>query len=379
MAHPMDDVWFWQSIVSPHMMGLAVSLARMGCKVTYVAEQALSADRMALGWQLLTHDGVRLCFATELSGIQALVNEADSRSVHVCQGVRGNGHVAVAQQLLAQRRLRQWVVMETVDDAGAKGLLKRLEYTRLFRLLRTRIEGVLATGYRTASWVVARGMPAERVFPFAYFLAEPDLLPIDAALDRRSRPFRFIYVGQLIERKRFDLLVRTLSTLGDGAFELWVVGSGPLEKVLRAEAEAALAGRVRWFGRKPSSEISTLIADTDCLVLPSRYDGWGSVVSEALMVGTPAICSEACGAAGVVRASGVGGVFPTHDPQALRGRLEMALQRGVVESAERAAIARWASALGGAAGATYLLQILRGSRPLPPWNVGAACEWGDES
>ena len=30
------------------------------------------------------------------------------------------------------------------------------------------------------------------------------------------------------------------------------------------------------------------------MVLPSYFDGWGAVVSESLMVGTPVICSDQC-------------------------------------------------------------------------------------
>ena len=42
------------------------------------------------------------------------------------------------------------------------------------------------------------------------------------------------------------------------------------------------------------------MAAADVLVLPSRFDGWGAVVNEALMVGTPVICSDRCGASDVI-------------------------------------------------------------------------------
>ena len=61
------------------------------------------------------------------------------------------------------------------------------------------------------------------------------------------------------------------------------------------------------------TKIPEVICESDCLVLPSRYDGWGAVISEALMVGTPVICSDNCGAANVVTASNVGSVFSTND------------------------------------------------------------------
>lgn len=90
------------------------------------------------------------------------------------------------------------------------------------------------------------------------------------------------------------------------------------------------------------------------------------------MVGTPVICSDACGAAGVVRASSRGGVFERDDRAGLVRLLERAIGAGRPSSAERASLAAWASCLGADAGADYLLEILdhvdgRGARPLPPW------------
>ena len=72
------------------------------------------------------------------------------------------------------------------------------------------------------------------------------------------------------------------------------------------------------------NDIPHLMSSADCLILPSRHDGWGAVVSEALMVGTPVICSDACGSAGVVHASGVGGVFRSGDHCALTAELAVA-------------------------------------------------------
>ena len=57
------------------------------------------------------------------------------------------------------------------------------------------------------------------------------------------------------------------------------------------------------------SEVYQFINVADCLVLPSKHDGWGTVVSEALISGVPAICSDTCGVAEVVKLSNYGGVF----------------------------------------------------------------------
>ena len=110
----------------------------------------------------------------------------------------------------------------------------------------------------------------------------------------------------------------------------------------------------------------------DCLVLPSRHDGWGAVVSESLMAGTPVICSDHCGAAGVVQASGVGGVFRSGSKNGLQHQLEQCIAAGKPLNGDRARLARWASSLGARQGAHYLLKILENEgsgadKPLPPW------------
>jgi len=354
------------------MAGLASALAQNGCTVTYIAEKELTADRVQLGWSVPDMRDVRLRFVSDSAAVKRLVSEASGGATHLCQGIRANGMIGMGQRALARCGFRQWAVMETVDNAGALGMYKRLIYNQLFRNMHYALQGVLAIGHRTMDWVIARGMPAERVYPFAYFL--PDVGFPTPAFERPPGPFRFLFVGQFIRRKRLDLLVSSLQGLLDREFELLIIGAGPHEHKLRELAERTLPGRIRWFGMRPQTEVLNFMARTDCLVLPSRHDGWGAVIAEALMAGTPVICSEACGAAEVVQASGVGGVFPRNSGDELRVNLRRAIEFGPLNMEGRLRLASWASALGAEAGARYLLNILDcaasgGSRPMPPWHT----------
>lgn len=372
MSGRRPAIWFWQRIVSPHMAGLVAALAQQGCEVVYVAERTMSEDRDRQGWIPPDLGKARLELASTGAAVTALVKAAPAESIHICQGIRNNGLVGEAQRGLARSGLRQWIVMETVENAGWRGVLKRLEYRRLFARWWKRIEGVLATGWRTPDWVMARGVAAERVFPFAYFL--PRHATSVVRDQETSERFRFIFVGQFIEQKRLDLLISALATLKRTDLELVVIGSGPLEGEWKAAAETTLSGCVIWIGRLPMHEVSQQMAKADCLVLPSRYDGWGAVVSEALIVGTPAICSDACGAAGVVKASEVGGVFPSGNCEALSRLAHKAIVAGRQTPENRLALARWARCLGAEAGAVYLRNILEHvemgtARPLPPWKA----------
>ena len=352
------------------MASFVSALVKTGYDVTYVAEEEITADRVSLGWFAPEMPGVRLLFMKDKLSILSLIREASPHSVHVCDGIRGNGLITVAQQALARRGLCQWVLMEAVNDQGYFGKIKRLEYRRQFFLKSSSIAGVLASGHKTAAWVIARGVPASKVYSFAYFLA--DINVMELVNERRTGPFRFIFVGQLIPRKRIDLLINALHALVDREFELLIVGSGPLEQQLQKLAERKLPGRVSWMGGRLIGEVMAIMAQADCLVLPSHNDGWGAVISEALMVGSPVICSDSCGAAGVVKASSVGGIFPVDNVEKLREIFAKQLEAGPISMDRRLKLARWAKALGAQAGAEYFTKILHhstgeGDRPTPPW------------
>ena len=143
---------------------------------------------------------------------------------------------------------------------------------------------------------------------------------------------------------------------------------------MRYQAESALGDKVKWVGKLPSNEVRGYMAAADCLVLPSLYDGWGAVVSEALMCGTPVICSDTCGSAGVVERSGVGSVFGADVLGNLKISLQKALNAGPVSREQRCKTIAWSDALGAQAAAQYLLGILTFEhrdveKPQPPWNI----------
>ncbi|MGJ7546064.1 glycosyltransferase family 4 protein [Variovorax sp. LT1R16] len=357
------------------MSELAVELAKLGHKVTYVAEREISEIRVRTGWSVPKMPGVEIRFAPDAQAVSSIVAEAPANSIHICQGLRRNGMVGVAQRYLTKRRLFQWVVMETVNDAGLLGLLKRLEYRRLFMRHGRAMRGVLATGSRNAKWVVCRGFPGEKVYPFAYFLPNNDFQPVCETPDRVV--VRILFVGRLVPLKRVDWIINSLAKIEKKNVELWVVGAGPEEKRLRLLADDLLSGQVKWLGQLPLQEVPVVMSQVDCLVLPSTHDGWGAVASEALMEGTSVICSDTCGVAEVVRRSGSGGVFKSRDFSELVKLLSAQIDLGVTSDARRNELKVWGRCLSAKAGARYLSEIVGADlghtmRPSsPPWGKNA--------
>lgn len=370
----MLEVVIWQTCVSPHMAGLAAGLARAGAGVTYVAGRSVSPERSAMGWPTTQIQGVRL-IVLEGSGvnIDEFISGLSLGVVHIVQGVRRNGYLQHVISSLRARRARWGVLVESVRDVGLRGFLKRLDYRFAFLRRRSAPDFVLAIGKNTPEWIAARGFPHQCIYPFTYFLTPT--ASNTARLSSRAGRFTVGYVGRVDSNKRVDLLIAAMANIDTPALHFSLIGAGPLSDELKALAISRLGNeRVQWRGAVPHREVQALISQFDCLVLPSDFDGWGAVVSEALMNGVPAICSDACGAAEAVIASGVGGVFPRGDVDTLTALLRKLASDGPLDTDSRQTIARWAQSLSGDAGAKYLLEIINAhyyqhTRPVPPWRV----------
>jgi glycosyltransferase involved in cell wall biosynthesis len=359
-----NSIWFWQRILTPHMAALASELANRGFKVTFVANSLLSSARAKQGWETPSLGKAKLILAKNKENVISIASDAPRESIHICQGLRGNGLIKHTQKILRKRGLKYWVLMEMIDDEGVIGVIKRIIYNFLFLRWQKNLVGVLAIGQKAIGWFIDRGMRKDSIYSFAYFLDRPkidNLLKLEDK-EESNRSFRFVFVGRLVKLKKIDLLIKSIASLKMSKIELWVIGSGPEEKYLRSIANSLMPNQVCWLGTLPISEVPIKIRQTDCLVLPSRYDGWGAVVCESLMVGTPVICSDACGSSEVVEASGVGGIFLKNDQRSLTGFLYKQYKLGQLNDDEKQKIIEWAKCLSAESGAEYLDLILNNDK-----------------
>lgn len=370
------SIWFWQRMLTPHMGSLAEALTKQGYSVTFVANEILSNERKFQGWNKAHLVNAKFILSKDIFDTVNIAEKAPEASIHFCEGLRKNGFIREAQKIIRRRGLRHFTMIEKIDERGFKSIAKKLLYRILFLYWQKSLEGVLAIGNNTRRWIVEQGMNNNQVYSFAYFLKEPNLNKNSNKLSKKieNDNFHFIYVGQLIDRKKIDLLITSIANLKSKDIELLVVGDGPKKQSLKLLADKELPQKVRWLGTLPMSEVSKIIFQADCLVLPSSHDGWGAVTSEALMVGTPVITSDACGSSEVVKASGVGGVFLSNNRKSLKSNLQNQYNLGRVSIKERNKISKWAKCLGANSGAKYLDLIIqknhsKKSNLSPPWEI----------
>jgi glycosyltransferase involved in cell wall biosynthesis len=128
-------------------------------------------------------------------------------------------------------------------------------------------------------------------------------------------------IARLAPQKGLDVLMNALAAASSGSarnLRLAVAGEGPLGPALAAQARAlGLAGAVAWLGKRPPAEVPSLFAAFDLFVLPSRYEGLGLVLLEALAAGVPIVASRVGPIPDIVRDGVTGTLVPPDDPAAL--------------------------------------------------------------
>ena len=98
-------------------------------------------------------------------------------------------------------------------------------------------------------------------------------------------------VGRLARQKGFDLLLRAFAALDDPGLHLVVLGKGPEEGALKALAHSlGVAERFHLPGFLANPWSVVTRAQAFCL--PSRWEGFGHVIVEAMACGTPVVVSD---------------------------------------------------------------------------------------
>ncbi len=136
----------------------------------------------------------------------------------------------------------------------------------------------------------------------------------------------FLFCGQMIARKGLDLLLGAFQQLESNA-RLLLVGREAELPALLAPLPGAVRDRITYAGFQPPEELPRFFSQADVFVLPSRYDGWGVVVNQALGAGLPILCSDQVGAGRDLVRDGVNGLrFKAGNVPALKEAMARCLE-----------------------------------------------------
>lgn len=140
----------------------------------------------------------------------------------------------------------------------------------------------------------------------------------------RDTRWELLYVGQLIPWKRVDLLLRAVAKVRLPITLNLVYQNAELEPELKQLAQQLhIEEHVHFLGMKNPAELCALYNHADLFVLPSESEALPSVLTEAMLTGTPIVATETGGVRGQL--GGFGRLVPPSDLQSLAHGIEDAL------------------------------------------------------
>ena len=177
-------------------------------------------------------------------------------------------------------------------------------------------------------------------------------------------PLRVLFLGNVIRRKGLHILIKALPGLPTGSVTLDVVGSLTADPAYARHIYEQVIGlglleSVSFRGILEEAELRRVMLESDLLVVPSSYEGFGIVYLEGMAFGLPAIGTTA-GAAGEIIAHGENGylIEPGDSAPLTRHLAALHSDRKLLSRLSLAALKRYSEQPGWEETATRVHQFL---------------------
>lgn len=164
----------------------------------------------------------------------------------------------------------------------------------------------------------------------------------------RSRPL-VSFIGRMSFQKGLDVLMDAMDSYGeDPGFDLAIAGKGELSSWLEDRHSSSSVGKhISVLGLVSEAEKRWLYENSECIVIPSRFEGLPTVLLEAMHSGAPVIMADVNGLGGMVESCGSGLSVRCEDHLALAEAMRQVTQ------ADTQTISGWSSS-GREASADYM-------------------------
>lgn len=174
---------------------------------------------------------------------------------------------------------------------------------------------ILLTAYNRTEWISNN----LEVIP------NPLSFPVDekSALTHK----RIICVGSLSHNKGYDLLIKAWGKIASRYpdWKISIYGRGDSSVYAPMLRDAKVSDSITFCG--PTTEIKQKMLESSFLVLPSRSEGFGMVLIEAMACGLPCVSYDCpCGPRDIVQNGKNGFLIPPQDTDALAAGIEKLIQ-----------------------------------------------------
>jgi glycosyltransferase involved in cell wall biosynthesis len=173
----------------------------------------------------------------------------------------------------------------------------------------------------TQKTLVNSGVDAHKIIRIPYGFPEVQL---KGMLNASTGKIRFLYAGSQSVRKGVHLLFQAWKrcNFDPDKAELIVIGKNQLPKSVRQ----GLPYSVKFIANIPHHELTDFYRQADVFVLPTLADGFGMVISEAMAMGVPVLCTMNSGGPDIIKHLQNGMLVPAGDVEALAAQMIWCMQ-----------------------------------------------------
>ncbi|MCH7720604.1 MAG: glycosyltransferase [Planctomycetes bacterium] len=342
MAEP--SIFGIERVNNPHILPIFQALSdRPDIRFTGCVLLPQAATRVALGWPELPEDATLLQPWRGADELRRYFELARSADVVIWPGLRHLKGIRLIRSRLKRGKLNM-IWAERFILRRRRSWLQRCARRQAIRRVNHPDIHLMTMGDGAQLDYRQYGATKWQAWQFGYAVQPHPTLDHDLE-PAPDGAMRLLFAGELCHRKAVDVLLAALgrATLRDHSWNLTVVGDGDQRSNLEEQAaDLNLTDKVRFLGVIPREAVDRHFSESDIVVLPSRFDGWGAIINEGMEHGLAVIASDAVGAGPLLIADGVNGfVFANEDVAALADRLARLLSdRALCASMRRASRSR---------------------------------------
>jgi glycosyltransferase involved in cell wall biosynthesis len=270
----------------------------------------------------------------------ALSGEVDLYFVHDFQQLQTGAMIGLAAPVVFQWHIP--VLLQQLSGIHRRFILRGLEsFDAVIVSCRRDLEALIRSGYRGRAYQVYPVIDPGRFVP-----SSPEAVTgLETKLSLAPEDEIILCIARMDPMKGQDVLLRAFRKIaesrprarlilaGNGSFTSSTggglgstKGSDWAQKLQELTRSLGVERQTRFTGFLSHEELCAAYTRADVVVLPSLREGFGLVVPEAWMYGTPTIVSDGAGVSELIVPGTNGLTFPSGDADALSDRLRTVLE-----------------------------------------------------
>ena len=202
----------------------------------------------------------------------------------------------------------------------ASRVRSKMRFRALLRAAASLSDGVVCVSRAQQEWMEKSvGVRADKLHTIYPWSGRTELLDIQAKPGSKAAPMQLLAYGRYADVKNFGELIQGMRSFKPEQVQLTLYGDGPQRSEL--EQLAADMPHVQVLG--PQSDPTPWLSQSDAVIMPSQYEAFGLVATEARMAGRAVIAADVDGLTEQIADNGI--VAKLRNAEDIAGAIRLAM------------------------------------------------------